>query len=137
MNRQELMKKLAALPFPKNDYWLITGGAMVLYGMKPKTHDIDLGCTKALADRLEAEGHPFVRLEDGRRKFVLNAGEVELFEAWLYDRVETVEGFPVISIPGLIQMKETLGRPKDFADLVRIRDYLQSNVNHTKEEPVP
>ena len=130
MNRQELMEKLAALPFPKTDYWLITGGAMVLYGMKPKTHDIDLGCTKALADQLEAAGNPFVRLENGHRKFVLNTGEVELFEGWLYDRVETVEGFPVISVPGLIQMKEALGRPKDFADLVRIREFLHNSTGH-------
>lgn len=103
---------------------------MVLYGMKPKTHDIDLGCTTALADRLEAEGHPLERLADGRRKFVLNNGEVELFEAWLYDRVEMVDGIPVISISGLMQMKEALGRPKDYADLNRIRDYLQSKPAH-------
>ena len=44
--------------------WMITGSAMVLYGIREQTHDIDLGCTKQLADRLEAEGCPVERLAD-------------------------------------------------------------------------
>jgi len=45
------------LEFDKKDYRLITGGAMVLYGLRAETGDIDLGCTKEMADALEAGGH--------------------------------------------------------------------------------
>ena len=56
-NKQEIIQKIQALGFPEEDYWLVTGGAMVLYGIRNETHDIDLGCSRKLADRLEAEGY--------------------------------------------------------------------------------
>lgn len=124
MNRQELIQKLQALNFPKEDYWLVTGGAMVLYGIRDKTHDIDLGFSRKLADHLEAKGFPEERTADGRRKFLI-ASEIEVYEEWLFDCIENVEGIPVISCKGLIMMKESLGREKDFADIALIRDFLK------------
>ena len=67
MNKQDIIQKVHALGFPIEDFWLVTGGAMVLYGIKNETHDIDLGCSKRLADRLisKLEGDvEEVRLED-------------------------------------------------------------------------
>ena len=51
-------------------------------------------------------------------------GDIELFEDWLFDRVDTIDGVPVISIKGLIMMKESLGRAKDMSDLALIRVFL-------------
>lgn len=125
MNRQELIERLRALPFLPEDYWLVAGGAMVLYGLRDETRDIDLGCRRALADRLEAEGFPVQRTADGKRRFPIS-GDIELFEEWLYDRVTEVEGIPVISLRGLLLMKEALGRDKDLADLALIRARLEN-----------
>ena len=95
MNRTELLKRLNKLEIAKEDYWLITGGAMVLYGLREETGDIDLGCTRSLADELEAKGYPVTRTPDGNRKILL-ADDIEIFEEWLYDRIEVCEGIPVI-----------------------------------------
>ena len=43
MNRTRLLERLKTLEFDKKDYWLITGGAMVLYELRAETGDIDLG----------------------------------------------------------------------------------------------
>ena len=123
MNKQEIIQKIQALGFPEEDYWLVTGGAMVLYGIRNETHDIDLGCSRKLADRLEAEGYLTKRYPDGTRKVEM-PGDIELFEDWLFDRVDTIDGVPVISIKGLIMMKESLGRAKDMSDLALIRVFL-------------
>ena len=123
MNKQEIIQKIQALGFPEEDYWLVTGGAMVLYGIRNETHDIDLGCSRKLADRLEADGYLTKRDPDGTRKFEM-PGDIELFEDWLFDRVDTIDGVPVISIKGLIMMKESLGRAKDMSDLALIRVFL-------------
>ena len=123
MNKQEIIQKIQALGFPEEDYWLVTGGAMVLYGIRNETHDIDLGCSRKLADRLEAEGYLTKRYPDGTRKFEM-PDDIELFEDWLFDRVDTIDGVPVISIKGLIMMKESLGRAKDMSDLALIRVFL-------------
>ena len=125
MNRQELIERLRALPFPPEDYWVVAGGAMVLYGLREATRDIDLGCSRALADRLESEGFPMRRTEDEKRKFALG-GDIEIFEEWLYDRVTVLDGIPVISLRGLLLMKEALGRDKDLADLALIRARLEN-----------
>ncbi|MBQ2029079.1 MAG: hypothetical protein II481_06530 [Clostridia bacterium] len=129
MNKQDIIQKVHALGFPIEDFWLVTGGAMVLYGIKNETHDIDLGCSKRLADRLETEGYLAKRYPDGTRKFEM-PGNIELFENWLFDHVDSIDGIPIISIKGLIMMKESLGRAKDKEDLTLIREFLTHQQKH-------
>ena len=123
MNKQEIEQRLRALGLPEEEYWVAAGSAMVLYGIKEETGDIDLGCSSKLADRLEAEGYPAENLADGSRKFLMGR-DIEVFEGWLFDRVESADGFPVISLKGLVMMKEALGREKDLADLATIKAFM-------------
>ena len=39
----------------------------------------------------------------------------EIFEDWIEGEVEFFEGVPIVSVDGLIKMKEKLGREKDLA----------------------
>lgn len=111
-----LLQRLQELPFSKKEYWVVAGGAMVLHGFRPKTHDIDLGCSTRLADELEQQGYAVSRSEDGTRK-IFYAEDVEIFENWIEGTLETIDGFPVVCVEGLIRMKKKLGREKDFADI--------------------
>ena len=122
---------MQVLPFAPEDYWLVAGGAMVLHGIRSTTNDIDLGCTRSLADQLEAAGCSTVRMSDGTRKLCY-APDIEIFEEWLYDRIVTVDGLPVISLPGLLEMKRIIGREKDQQDIRLIEKYL--SVHETQEE---
>ena len=121
MNRNELLKRLEALPYDRDEYWLAAGGAMVFYGFREETGDIDLGCTKKLADRLEASGCPVKRLADGTRK-LSPAPDVEIFENWIEGDPVVVDGVPVVSVDGLIAMKRALGREKDLRDIRLIEE---------------
>ena len=125
MKKDDIIKRLSTLPYDTSDYWVITGGAMVLYGFREETHDIDLGCTERLADRLESEGYLTDRYSDGRREFHIG-DDVEIFEGWLCDTVGYVDGIPVISVRGLIEMKKSLGREKDLRDVKLIEESLNS-----------
>lgn len=116
LDKKQIIARLEELHLDDTKYWVITGGAMVLYGLREQTSDIDLGCTSDLADLLQQEGFPVERMPDGTRKIVV-AEDVEIFENWLEDKVERFEGVPVISIQGLIEMKRALGREKDFRDI--------------------
>lgn len=116
LDKKQIIARLEELHLDDTKYWLITGGAMVLYGLREQTSDIDLGCTSDLADLLQQEGFPVERMPDGTRKIVV-AEDVEIFENWLEDKIERFEGVPVISIQGLIEMKRALGREKDFRDI--------------------
>ena len=126
MKKDEIIKRLRELPYDPTGYWVITGGAMVLYGFRDETGDIDLGCTKELADRLEADGYLTDRYEDGRREFHIGE-DIEIFEDWLCDTVGSVEGVPVISVRGLIEMKRSLGREKDLRDIELINKHTRND----------
>ena len=117
MTKAEILQKLHDLSWPTQDYWVVAGGAMVLYGLRPETSDLDLGCTTARADALEAAGMPYRRMDDGSGRWFTLDRDVEVFENWLLDRVELVEGVPVISLQGLRQMKAALDRGKDRKDI--------------------
>ena len=114
------------MPFDPEYYWMVAGGAMVLHGIRSSTNDIDLGCTRSLADQLEADGCPTIRMSDGTRK-ICYAPDIEIFEEWLCDRVVIVDGIPSISLPGLVQMKQQLGREKDLRDIRLIEEYLSAH----------
>ena len=126
MDRTDILNKLTALNWPPEDYWVVAGGAMVLYGLRPETRDLDLGCTTARADALEAAGVPYRRMDDGSGRWFTLDRNVEVFENWLVDRVELVEGVPVISLQGLRQMKAALDREKDRRDIALIDALLQT-----------
>ena len=67
MNRQEVLEQLKAFPYDRNEYWVITGSAMVIYGIKEQAGDIDLGCSVKMADLLESDGY---LISDQRREDV-------------------------------------------------------------------
>lgn len=119
-DKQSLIQRLQELPFPEKEYWVVTGGAMVLHGFRPQTRDIDLGCSTLLADKLEQQGYPVSRCDDGTRKIIYSE-DIEIFENWLEDTVEIVSGVPVVCVDGLIQMKKKLGREKDLQDIALMK----------------
>lgn len=119
MNRDTLLQRLKELSLPKEEYWVVAGGAMVLHGFRTETHDIDLGCSTFLADKLEKQGYIISYCEDGNRR-IRYSNDVVLFENWIEGEVELVSGIPVISIDGLAQMKRKLGREKDLTDILLI-----------------
>ncbi len=124
-DKHSLLQRLQKLTFPKKEYWVVAGGAMVLHGFRPQTHDIDLGCSTLLADELEQQGFAISLCEDGTRK-ILYSENIEIFENWIEDTVVIISGVPVVSVDGLIQMKQKLGREKDLADIALIENVRKS-----------
>ena len=125
-DKQSLPQRLKELSFPEKEYWVVAGGAMVLHGLRPQTHDIDLGCSTLLADKLEQQGYCVSHCEDGTRKIVYSE-DIEIFENWIEGNVEIINGIPVVSVDGLIQMKKKLGRNKDLADIALIEKGRKTN----------
>ena len=127
MRKADIIAKLADFPYAPEDYWVITGGAMVLYGIREETHDIDLGCTAELADILEKDGYLYRVTPDGNRWFKIGK-DIEVFENWLCGTVEQVVGIPAVSLQGLIEMKQQIGREKDLNDIRLIHKFLEKQI---------
>ncbi|MBD5162262.1 MAG: hypothetical protein HDT14_09685 [Oscillibacter sp.] len=125
LDKGEIICLLKEAAFDVKEYWVTSGAAMVLYGMKELTRDIDLGCTSRMADELENEGYCVEVLHDGSRKIVFSR-TIEIFENWVEDKVILLEGLPVVSVDGMIMMKEKLGREKDLEDIRLINKFRNS-----------
>jgi len=124
MNKQDIIKALNELNLDKSRYWLNAGSAMIFYGLRETTNDIDMGCTSSLADELENK-FPTKRIKDGTRRLELR-NDIEMYESWIEDKVVMIEGFPIISIEGLLKIKQRLNREKDQLDIVKIKEYINN-----------
>ena len=131
-DKYSLLRRLQELSFSEQEYWVIAGSAMVLHGFRAQTHDIDLGCSTLLADKLEQQDYTVSRYEDGTRK-ILYSEDVEIFENWIEGTVEIISGVPVVCVDGLIRMKKKLGRDKDLTDIALIEKVGETREHFSKK----
>ena len=128
MKKETIVAELRDFPYGLDGFWLTAGAALVLFGIREETDDIDMGCTAEAADRLEADGYLHKVLEDGNRWFKIN-GDIEVFENWLSGSVEQLDAYPVMSLQGIREMKQHLGRDKDLRDIQLIDAFLSRNIS--------
>lgn len=127
LKRDDVLRIAREIEFMGPDCWLTSGAALVLFGVREATHDVDLICTKELADRLEAEGYPFRRDGlDGTRIFSIGE-HVEALEDWETEEIVEVEGLRSASLLSIRKQKAALGQEKDLRDIGLIDDFIRKN----------
>ena len=75
--------------------------------MEECTRDIDLGCSRELANQLQRAGYDTEFYEDGSRR-IQYCPDIELFEDWRAGDLEVIDGISVVSLEGIIMMKQRL-----------------------------
>ena len=124
LGREDGLSIARGIEFMGPECWLTSGAALVLFGVRENTRDVDLVCTKELADRLEAEGYPFRRDGlDNTRIFSINE-HVEVLEDWETEEVVEIEGLRSASLLSIRKQKEALGREKDLRDIALIDGFI-------------
>lgn len=125
LHREDILRIMRELDFLADGCWLTSGAALVLYGVKEATRDIDLICTTELADRLEQRGFPFRRDGLDNTRIFQITDKVEVLEDWQTDEVVELEGLKTASLLSIRKQKEALGREKDLADIQLIDRFLE------------
>lgn len=115
MKAEGIRRRLAELDLDTNEYRINAGGAMVLYGLREETHDLDIWCTKKLGDALAQRGEAQT-LPDGTRRFV-PAPDVEIYENMLPGKTVFLNGIPVAPLEDVLALKRRLNREKDQRDI--------------------
>ena len=123
LTKADILRSLAHPALDPARYWLTAGGAMVLYGLREATRDIDIGCEPSLAAELEAAGFPVEEKPNGGRMIHL-PGNVDVSENFGRGTVQLVAGIPTVSPADILALKLWLNRPKDQEDIARLRAYL-------------
>jgi hypothetical protein len=54
--KRDIIKILKDINLPLSEYWITSGAALVIHGVKDSTHDIDLGCTTKLIEHFLKKG---------------------------------------------------------------------------------
>ena len=53
MNKTELLKLVDSLNMPKTEYYILSSGSLLLYGLREKAGDLDLCVSNELFDELK------------------------------------------------------------------------------------
>lgn len=125
MNKEEYIKKLDSLNLDKDRYCIISGGVMLLYGLKEKTEDIDI---KVKPDYFEELKERFNFKKSPKYPYLYEIDdetEVAVLD-YNYSDVRMVDGYPVESLE--LQLKWMLenNRPKDKEKIEIIKKYLNN-----------
>jgi len=120
MDRKDIVRIMTETGFSPDEYWIQAGAAMVMHGLREQTHDIDIGCTTALIERLKAAGCPGEPMTDGHIKYAVSE-LIEASENWARGTVTLIDGVPVVSLADVLSLKLSLNREKDQKDILRLK----------------
>lgn len=124
LNKNSIIKMLNDLNLPPSEYWITSGSALVMHGVKQYTKDIDLGCTNSLWDFFLQNGHMFRVGKDNSKIMQINE-YVEVIKEYYVEEIEFVQGLPTGSLKSIKKQKESLGREKDIIDIKLIDEYIK------------
>jgi hypothetical protein len=123
--KDSIIKIINDLDLPLNEYWITSGSALVMHGVKETATDIDLGCTTNLWEHFLQKGYTY-RVEKDNSKIMELNEYVEIIKEYFVDEVEFIEGLPTGSLESIKKQKSKLGREKDISDIKLIDKYNQN-----------
>lgn len=132
MNKQEFITKLESLDLPIGEYYILSSGCLLMYGLRTEVGDIDLCVSKELFETKLREKYNlnegmknecnFYKIDDFV-EIVVNDKNDENYK-FEYD---IVDGYPVQRLGIILRDKKKRNLPKDRADIEKIDDFLRKN----------
>ena len=125
LNKASIIKIIKDMELPLNEYWITSGAALVIHGVKEETTDIDLGCTDNLWEYFLQKGYTY-RVEKDNSKIMKINDYVEIVKDWIVDEIEFIDGLPIGSLESIKKQKSKLGREKDIRDIKIIDEFIEN-----------
>ena len=123
MYKEELFKLADTLELPKEEYCIISGGALVIHEIRKETADLDIDITPKGFELLKEKFDLELMNED------INQYKVtEQIECFLVNKLESdvqyINNYPYESLISLYNFKKRLNREKDQKDILAIEKIL-------------
>lgn len=124
MSKEELQNLVDSLHFPKEEYYILGSGSLVLYGIREIANDLDLCISKELFELLKKQN----RVEENSQNdcgfyYISSNIEVVVNSKQEFDR-DYVDGYPVERLENILRFKEKRNKPKDQTDIQKIKEYM-------------
>lgn len=124
MNKEEIIKILKKYNFNDKRYIVISGAAMVLYGLKEKTGDIDIAVDDDYYNFLLKEYKcTFERINEYNKKIYFIDDIINFGVTYYSENKTYISSIPVQTKEDLIKLKVNLNREKDKRDIEIIREH--------------
>ncbi|MBR2828833.1 MAG: hypothetical protein IKE70_06350 [Bacilli bacterium] len=124
MKKEEYLKKIDSLNLDKEKYCIISGGVLLLYGIKDKTEDIDI---KVLPDYFDELNKKYHFNKSPKYDYLYELGDdIELAKLpFSKEDIIYVDGYPVESLEKQLEWMEKNKREKDKDKIEKIKVYLR------------
>ena len=123
MNKEELFELASSLNLPKEEFSIISGGALVAHGLRERTNDLDIDITQKGFNILKEKYSLELVLEDIKQYKV-----TDKIDCFLVDKLESdivyIDNYPCESLISIYNFKKRINREKDRADILAIEKYL-------------
>ena len=120
MNKEEFVARLEEIGWPKEEYIILSGGSLLMRGLREETADLDLTVTKRLAKEINLYDLP--QDEKGYYTPHKNVQTMDDFDRFEFD---VVDGYQCETLESILEFKRRKMRPKDLKDIEKIEAVLK------------
>ncbi|MBQ9313699.1 MAG: hypothetical protein IJ220_01670 [Clostridia bacterium] len=125
MNKKELLELIDSLKINKNEFWVLSSGALVLRGIYPNAGDLDIAVTEKGLNELK-NAYDLKQKENGW--YIVN-DKVECVldtkEDW---KIEEYEGILLQNIDEYYKYLQNSNREKDKARIPLVEEYMKNRI---------
>lgn len=123
MNKEELYKLVEKLKLPITEYCILSGGSLVMHGIRENTNDLDIDITKKGFEIIKKYFSP--TLVDENKKLYKITENIECFLDNNFETdIEFIDGYPCQSLMSVYRLKKKLNRERDQSDIIAIKKVL-------------
>ena len=125
MNKEELLKLVESLNLPRDEYYILGGGSLVMFGIKDTTADLDLCVSNELFEKLKEQYNLEKKNECG---FYSISDIIEIIPNPKEEfTCEVIEGYQVEDLRRILEFKKKRNADKDRPYVEKIEEYLEKN----------
>lgn len=133
MNKEQLLELVDSLELPKEEYYILSSGCLLLYGLREQAKDLDLCVSTELFKNMKVKFNIDLSSKNDCGFYRLN----DLVEVVVNNKQEFnrdfKDGYPVESLQSILDYKINRNAPKDQADIVNIQNYLNNQEKQMKK----
>lgn len=122
MNKQELIELLETLKLDKNEFWILSSGALVMREIYPDAGDLDIAVTEKGLEELKRN---YDLIEKANGWYIVNDKIeciVDVKEDW---KIESYEGYNLQSIEMYYEFLKNSTREKDKLRMALVEEFMK------------
>lgn len=123
MNKEELVKLIESLKIERDEFWILSSGALVIRGIYPDAGDLDIAVTEKGFRQLKEN---YNLIEKGKGWYIVN-DKVECVldtkEPW---KIEKIGDYNLQSIEKYYEFLKESNREKDKARIPLVEEYMRN-----------